>query len=161
MNGLWQWLWLLVKAVDKFYSAAAFRYQPQRLTGRWNSPARPAIYGALSYACSMLEILVHANIGRIPRTHGYVVADVPKNLPVERHVSMSLPPAWDGDSPSIARRFGDHWLNEHRSLVLVVPSVAAKLEGTAVVNPQHPSAVALLVSQSQIVIWDQRLFDCK
>jgi RES domain-containing protein len=70
-------------------------------------------------------------------------------------------PAWDGDSPSIARRFGDHWLNARRSVVLVVPSVAAKLEGTAVVNPQHPSAVALLVSQSQMVIWDQRIFDCK
>ena len=27
------------------------------LGGRWNSPGRPAIYGSLSSACAMLEIL--------------------------------------------------------------------------------------------------------
>lgn len=129
--------------------------------GRWNSPGRPAIYGSLSYACSMLEILVHANIGRIPRTHCYVVADVPVDLPVERHDAMSLPLGWDGDDLSVARRFGDQWLTEGRSVVLVVPSVVAKLEWNALVNPRHPAAVELLVSQSQMVIWDQRLFDRK
>ena len=129
--------------------------------GRWNSLGLPAIYGSLSYACSMLEILVHANIGRIPTTHGYVVADVPETVPVERHDSLSLPLGWDSDDPSIARRFGDQWLTEGRSVVLVVPSVVAKLEWNAVVNPQHPAAGQLLVSQSQKVIWDQRLFDRK
>lgn len=129
--------------------------------GRWNSPGLPAIYGSLSYACSMLEILVHANIGRIPGTHDYVVADVPENLPIERHDAMSLPLGWDGDDPSVARRFGDQWLTEGRSVVLVVPSVVAKLEWNAVVNPLHPAANQLVVSQSQMVIWDQRLFDRK
>lgn len=126
--------------------------------GRWNSPGLPAIYGSLSYACAMLEILVHANIGRIPRTHCYVVADVPENLLVERVDSISLPLGWDGDDPSIARCFGDQWLTEGRSAVLVIPSVVAKLEWNAVVNPRHPEASQLLVSQSQMVIWDQRLF---
>lgn len=129
--------------------------------GRWNSPGLPAIYGSLSFACSMLEILVHANIGRIPSTHCYVVADVPETVPVERHDSESLPLGWDSDHPSIARRFGDQWLTEGRSAVLVVPSVVAKLEWNAVVNPRHPAAVELMVSQSQKVIWDQRLFDRK
>jgi len=41
---------------------------------------------------------------------------------------------------------------------LVVPSVVAKLEWNAVVNPLHPAAGQLVVSQSQMVIWDQRLF---
>lgn len=126
--------------------------------GRWNSPGAPAIYGSLSYACCMLEILVHANIGRIPTTHCYVVADVPANVPIERHDSQTLPLGWDGDDPSIARRFGDQWLVEVRSAVLVVPSVVAKLEWNAVVNPRHPAASHLVVSQSQKVIWDQRLF---
>ena len=129
--------------------------------GRWNSPGLPAIYGSLSFACSMLEILVHANIGRIPTTHCYVVADVPETVPVDRHDSESLPLGWDGDDPSIARRFGDQWLTEGRSAVLVVPSVVAKLEWNAVVNPRHPAAVESMVSQSQTVIWDQRLFDRK
>lgn len=126
--------------------------------GRWNSPGRPVIYGSLSYACSMLEILVHANIGRIPTTHCYVVAEVPANVAVERHGAQALPLGWDGDDPSIARRFGDQWLADGQTAVLVVPSVVAKLEWSALVNPCHPAAAQIVVSQSQNVIWDQRLF---
>ena len=126
--------------------------------GRWNSPGRPAIYGSLSYACSMLEILVHANIGRIPTTHGYVVADVPGDMRIERHDSQTLPLGRDSDDFSIARRFGDQWLDELRSAVLIVPSVVAKLEFNAVVNPRHPAAAQFVVSAAQNVIWDQRLF---
>ena len=119
--------------------------------GRWNSPGQSAIYGSLSYACCMLEILVHANIGRIPTTHCYVVADIPANVTIERHDARSLPFGWDGDDASIARQFGDQWLKEVRSAVLVVPSVVAKLEWNAVVNPFHPAASQLIVSQSQKV----------
>lgn len=126
--------------------------------GRWNSPGRPAIYGSLSYACSMLEILVHANIGRIPTTHCYVVAEVQARVPIERHDSAALPLGWDSDDHSIARRFGDQWLAELRSAVLVVPSVVARLEWNGIVNPLHPAAAQLVVSQSHKVIWDKRLF---
>ena len=126
--------------------------------GRWNSPGRTAIYGSLSFACAMLEILVHANIGRIPPTHAYVVAEVPASVYVERHEAQSLPDRWDGDDFSIARRFGDQWLQEARSAVLVVPSVVARLEFNAVINPLHPDAKQPLVSPSQKVIWNQRLF---
>ena len=126
--------------------------------GRWNSPGRPAIYGSLSYACAMLEILVHANIGRIPATHCYLVVEVPDSVRIERHDADTLPIGWDGDDPSIARRFGDQWLQEARSAVLVVPSVVARLEWNAVINPLHAHANQFLVSPIQKVIWDQRLF---
>lgn len=126
--------------------------------GRWNSPGRPVIYGSLSYACAMLEILVHANIGRVPSTQVYVVVQVPDSVPIERHDAHSLPLGWDGDDPSIARRFGDQWLQETRSAVLVVPSVVATLECNAIINPLHASANQFLVSSTQKVIWDQRLF---
>lgn len=126
--------------------------------GRWNSPGRPVIYGSLSYACAMLEILVHANIGRIPATLAYVVAEIPYSVPVERHDAQSLPAGWEGEDPSIARRFGDQWLQEARSAVLVIPSVVARLEWNAIINPLHADASQLLVSPSQKVIWDKRLF---
>jgi len=126
--------------------------------GRWNSPGRPVIYGSLSYACAMLEILVHANIGRIPATQAYVVAELSDAVFSERHGAESLPNGWDSDDHSIAQRFGDLWIQEARSLVLLVPSVVAALEWNAVVNPLHPHAKHLEVSHSQKVIWDQRLF---
>jgi RES domain-containing protein len=126
--------------------------------GRWNSPGRPVIYGSLSYACAMLEILIHANIGRVPNTQVCVVAQVPNSVPIERHDTQSLPLGWDGDDPSIARRFGDQWLQEVRSAVLVVPSVVATLEYNAIINPMHTNAKEFVVSPTQKVIWDQRLF---
>ena len=127
--------------------------------GRWNSPGRPVIYGSLSYACAMLEILVHANIGRIPTTHCYLVAEVPDSISSERHDAHSLPAGWDDDDNSISRRFGDQWLQEARTAVLFVPSVVAKLEWNALINPLHAEANQFLVSPSQKVIWDQRLFN--
>ena len=40
--------------------------------GRWNSPGRRVIYAAESYAGAMLEVLVNANIGRMPKHHGWI-----------------------------------------------------------------------------------------
>lgn len=126
--------------------------------GRWNSPGRPVIYGSLTYACAMLEILVHANIGRIPTTHRYVMADLPDDAKVERLEPGMLPSGWDGEASTTARTVGDLWLSEARSPVLLVPSVVAKLEWNALVNPAHPDAMRMTLSSAEPVIWDRRLF---
>ena len=126
--------------------------------GRWNSPGRPVIYGSLSYSCAMLETLVHASIGRIPTTHCFVMADVPDGVGVERHDANSLPAGCDADKHSSARLFGDQWLKEARSAVLLVPSVVAKLEWNALVNPLHPDSSKLIISRPEKLIWDRRLF---
>lgn len=127
--------------------------------GRWNSPGRPVIYGSLSYSCAMLEILAHASIGRIPATHCFVIADVPDGLAVERHNANSLPTGWDAENSSSARDFGDQWIKEGRSAVLVVPSVVARLEWNALVNPLHPDSSKLIASHPEKVVWDKRLFE--
>ncbi len=117
------------------------------------------IYGSLSYACAMLEILAHANIGRIPTTHSYLIAEVPENIEVVRFDATSLPVDWDHDNPVSARRIGDQWLESTSSAILLVPSVVARLEWNALVNPRHPDANRLVVSASEKVVWDRRLFD--
>lgn len=126
--------------------------------GRWNSPGRPVIYAALSYGGAMLEILAHAGIGRVPTTHRYVIADVPEDVSVERHDAASLPEAWDAESTTSARCFGDQWLSGMRSAILLVPSVVARLEWNALVNPAHPQAARITVSKAERVVWDKRLF---
>ncbi len=129
--------------------------------GRWNSPGRPVIYGSLSYACCMLEILAHANIGRIPISHQLVVADVPSGIKNKRYDAVDLPKGWDRDNSQAARNFGDQWLDERKSAILLVPSVVARLEWNALVNPLHPDARRLTISNPQKVIWDARLFSGK
>ena len=129
------------------------------LGGRWNSPGHPAIYGSLSSACAMLEILAHAGIGRIPGTQQIVIAEVPdEDALVERHEQASLPDGWDAEDSGAARQFGDDWLASRRSLVLVVPSVVARLEFNAVVNPAHPDFSRVRVDAPEAVVWDRRLF---
>ncbi len=106
----------------------------------------------------MLEILVHSNIGRIPTTHCYVTADVPEGLTVEYRDDSNLPDGWNSENSTVARDFGDLWLKESRSAILIVPSVIAKLDKNALVNPVHPESKQLIVSEPQKIIWDKRLF---
>jgi RES domain-containing protein len=126
--------------------------------GRWNSPGQSVIYGSLSYSCAMLEILAHGNIGRIPATHGYVIAEVPDGVSVETQNADSLPSGWDLENSTSARAFGDLWLQESRTAILVVPSVVARLDANALVNPAHPDAKRLTVSLPEMIVWDNRLF---
>jgi RES domain-containing protein len=126
--------------------------------GRFNSPGHPVIYGATTFAGAMLEVLVHARIGKVPRTHVFVVAEVPDNIAIERADTSTLPVGWDGPDLEIARAFGDHWIAENRSAVLLVPSVVAREEWNALVNPAHPMTQRFAVSESRPVVWDERLF---
>jgi RES domain-containing protein len=126
--------------------------------GRFNSPGRLVIYGALSFGGAMLEVLVHARIGKVPKTHVWIEAEVPDDVLVERQTADSPPAGWDALALQVAREFGDRWLTEARSAVLVVPSVVARQESNVLVNPAHPDAGRLVQSAPQPVIWDERLF---
>jgi len=126
--------------------------------GRFNSPGRAVIYGALTFAGAMLEVLVHARIGKVPRHHVFVAAQVPDDVTVERAGADVLPAAWDGPDLAIARAFGDRWIVEARSAVLLLPSVVARNEWNAMVNPAHPDAARIVVGAPEPVVWDARLF---
>ncbi|HDR9763217.1 TPA: RES domain-containing protein [Burkholderia cepacia ATCC 25416] len=126
--------------------------------GRFNSPGRPVIYAASTFAGAMLEVLVHARIGKVPKTHGWVEGTVPDDVAIERHTTESLPAGWDAPAPQFARRFGDAWLSEARTAILLVPSVVARAEFNVLVNPLHPDAARITVSEPKPVVWDERLF---
>lgn len=126
--------------------------------GRFNSPGRPVIYGALNFAGAMLEVLAHARIGKVPKHHVWVEVQVPEDMAIQRVSAEVLPAGWDAPDPQVARRFGDQWIEEAGSAVLLVPSVVARAECNAVVNPGHPDAGRLVASAPQPVVWDQRLF---
>jgi RES domain-containing protein len=127
--------------------------------GRWNSSGKPVIYGSLSYSCALLEILAHTNIGRIPTTQRFVVVDVPDGVAVESADEQNLPAGWDSENSASARAFGDQWLKEGRAAILIVPSVIARLDSNALVNPLHPDANQLIVTAPEKIIWDKRLFE--
>ena len=126
--------------------------------GRWNSPGRPVIYAAETYAGALLEVLVHSNLGRVPKTHAAIEISIPDSIAVESLDALSLP-AWDAEDQLASRTFGDEWLNTKRSAVLMVPSMVLRgWEHNVLINPEHPHFHRIVVSEPQDVQWDKRLY---
>jgi len=126
--------------------------------GRWNSPGLGVVYASRSFAGAMLECLAHAGIGRVPRTHVAVEITIAAAVAVERPDARDLPAGWDHADLRLARAFGDAWIRELRTAVLVVPSVVARREGTVLINPRHRDFSAIVASAPEPVVWDARLF---
>ena len=126
--------------------------------GRWNSPGRPVIYAAETFAAALLEILVHSNLARIPKTHAAIEITIPDTLRIESLSSGDLP-EWDSESLSASRVFGDRWLTDRRSAVLLVPSVITRdFERNVLINPEHPDFGKITAGEPREVEWDKRLF---
>ena len=126
--------------------------------GRWNSPGVGVIYTSRSYAGAMLECLAHAGVGRMPRTHVEIEIAIAAAVSVEHHDESSLPVGWDHADLHVARAFGDAWIREQRTAVLVVPSVVARREMNVLLNPQHPDFKKIVAGSPEPVVWDARLF---
>jgi len=128
------------------------------LGGRWNSPGRRVIYAAESYAGAMLEVLVNANTGRMPKHHVWIEILIGAGVAVEEVDARKLR-HWDAPGQRASRMFGDTWYDESRSTVLVVPSVVVSVERNVVINQEHPDFQKLRATRPQPVVWDERLFD--
>jgi RES domain-containing protein len=125
--------------------------------GRWSSPGTPVIYAAITYGGAMLEILVRTGIGRIPRHFHRIEIRIPKGIAIECLERRALP-GWDGDDLKVPRGYGDAWLSEKRTSVLLVPSVVTRIEYNLLINPAHPEFHRVSASAPKFVVWDERLF---
>jgi RES domain-containing protein len=147
-------LWRIASALYPVWSAEGARLRG----GRWNRPGTPAIYAATSFAAAVLEVLVHANTGRVPPSFRVVIADLPDDAPIQR-IAPGDVPAWDAMPPEASCRFGDAWLREASGLVLLVPSVVTGgMDLNAVVNPRHPAFARIAVGPEAPVRLAPRLF---
>jgi RES domain-containing protein len=125
---------------------------------RWNSPGRPIIYAAETFAGAMLEILAHAGLNRLPRNQLFIEISIPESIAVENGPDIDFS-TWDASNQSATRSFGDQWLLEMRSAVLLVPSiVTAGIETNILVNPLHQDFARIKASQARPVRLDSRLF---
>ncbi len=128
------------------------------LGSRWVSPGRRVIHAAESYAGSLLEMLVHCNTGRIPKTHAWIEISCPARFGVHE-IQASEVPDWMGFDIRRTRELGDKWYTEKRSLVLLVPSVVtAGVERNVLINQDHPGFRYVRGTEPVGVVWDGRLF---
>ena len=125
---------------------------------RWNSPGKRVIYAAQTYAGAVLEILVHANLASVPRTLASVTIDIPDDVAIDVLSSTALR-GWDAEDLLASRLFGDRWLDERRTAVLLVPSAVLQgRENNVLLNPEHPAFARIQASAPEPVAWDPRLF---
>lgn len=124
--------------------------------GRWNSPACPVLYTSEHYSTAMLEKLVHGS-GQVPPNQHYIEITIANGVSYEVLNTASLPD-WALASAAASKAYGDAWQRQKRSLLLIVPSVAARVDRNFLVNPEHPQFARVKASPHQPIWWDSRLF---
>jgi RES domain-containing protein len=124
--------------------------------GRWNTPASPMIYSSEHYSTAMLERLVHGS-GSLPPHQHFIEITIPNGVSYEVVTTAALP-GWDAIDGLPSKSFGEAWQRSKRSLLLIVPSVVARLENNFLMNPDHTELNQISHSLHQPVWWDERLF---
>jgi RES domain-containing protein len=127
-----------------------------RFPGRWNTASSPMIYTSEHYSTAMLEKLVHGS-GQLPPDQHFVTITIPNDIGYEIFNEAKLPD-WHAESAASSKAFGCAWQHEKRSLILIVPSVVARIESNILINPEHPEFPKITVSLHRPVWWDERLF---
>ena len=128
---------------------------------RWNRKGQYVIYAATSYAGALLEILVHSNLGRVPRGFASIQIRVPADVLIEELNPQDLP-GWDHPGGEISRAWGSRWYEEMRSAVALVPSVpSGGIEPNVLIHQRHPDFSKITASEPTPVRWDKRLFSAQ
>jgi len=125
--------------------------------GRWNSPGHPVIYGSLSQAGAMLEVMAQAGIGKLPRYSQMIVIEIPVRLSVETVAPAALP-GWDHLNNQVSQQYGDEWITSGRSVAMITPSVVAQHDRNIIINQMHPGFSKITTTTPESIEWDSRLF---
>jgi RES domain-containing protein len=104
----------------------------------------------------MLEKLVHGS-GRLPPNQHYIEILLPNGLSYEV-LNIAHLPRWDDAVPSASKTYGETWQQAHRSAILIVPSVVARVDRNVLINPDHPEFPQITHGLHYPVWWDLRLY---
>ena len=127
-----------------FDTTGAFLYG-----GRWHTSGSHVVYAAEHASLAVLETLIHAARGKIP-PRSITRIEIPDEVAIERAPWIELP-----DSQA----FGGLWLQQMRTAVLQVPSVAVNgMESNFVLNPRHPDFSSIESEPPREFLFDARYF---
>jgi RES domain-containing protein len=134
------------------FSAAGSRIAP----GRWNTADTPLIYASEHYSTALLEKLVRGS-GMLPPDQHCIEMIIPNGASYEIADTHKLK-GWDDAGLGASRDYGATWARQKRSLVLIVPSVVARIDKNVLINPAHPEIGGVRHGLHHPVYWDTRLF---
>jgi len=127
--------------------------------GRWNSEGKSMLYTASSRALAVLEVLVHLPPLLIPDNFCLVEIEIPEDNIYTLNPAL-LPPHWrDIPAPVALRQLGDEFLKKREYLVMKVPSSIVPAEYNYLINPLHPAASAVKLTNTETFSFDERLLN--
>ena len=130
-------------------------------SARWHTRGAAILYCAPNPATALLEVLAHGGV-RDPDAlghHRFLKISVPDDFPRQEVDEAQLPADWPRRL-AVTRAWGDCWLKENRSLVLMVRSVLLPETYNVLINPRHPDATQISCVASFPYPVDARLADC-
>jgi RES domain-containing protein len=125
--------------------------------GRWNSAGRPVVYTSQSAALAVLEVLVWTDPEDVPDDLRLYEIEIPDDASVARLDPGALPKDWKEPGSPECIKAGDRWLAAADSLALEVPSAVLPEERNLLINPRHPDAARVRVTEERPFAFDLRL----
>jgi RES domain-containing protein len=124
--------------------------------GRWHPLGNPIVYLSEHPALALLEVMVHLEIDRedLPDTFQLLKVDVPDAM--LQRTSQVLPENWQDDE-DITQRLGLEWLRSNASALLSVPSAILPESTNILLNPLHPDAAKISITEVVPFSFDDRL----
>ena len=110
-------------------------------SARWHTRGHEILYCAPNPATAVLEVLVHSEV-REPEAlthHHFIKIDVPDDASRQELDEAQLPTDWS-QRIAVTRAWGDRWLREGQSVLLVVRSVLVPETYNILINPRHADA---------------------
>jgi RES domain-containing protein len=110
--------------------------------GRWNSVGTPVVYCASTLALAVLEVRVHIPLANFQPRARYVGLEIFIDSACIERAATKLPSGWRitpaaSIESTAARKFGDQWVTEKRSVALRLPSAVIPSEFIYLLNPAH------------------------
>ena len=128
--------------------------------GRWSSPGVRLSYTSEHQSLAMLEYFVHLDKDDPPTDLVLAVAEIPEDVTRERVEPRELPKNWrDAAAPPELARFGDEFVSDGKSCLLLVPSVLAPYENNCLINPAHAEFSRIVIRDLEPLIYDTRMFE--
>ena len=129
---------------------------------RWNLPGHPVLYFATSPSVALLEMANYLPSPRfVPSSYRMGIYEIPDTVGIYRFSTDQLPADWAAyPYPASTQQLGSDWLQNTRSVMLLVPSAAVPggLEQIAVINPQHPDINQLELVGQLRELYNERAF---
>jgi RES domain-containing protein len=128
--------------------------------GRWNTKNTSALaYASATLSLAALEYLVHADVRLLTTVElAACKASWPSDVAVETAPDAVYVAGWRGTPPPRAlAEFGDRWVAERRTGILLVRSAIIPSELNVLVNPDHPDTARIVYPAPEPFAYDPRL----